>query len=611
LVANPLLGVTDKWGNGTATAPNTNVTVTASVGGGVTTWALGGSIYQASVGGYMTFSNLNATVTGSAAVTGAYITFTVSNYNGVGSANIITNSSLFNIAAPTVPFTSGNLAVLQLDSASAFNTTFSVIEVNPALAGQTNPVSITPVSATGTNAMRLANTGSIGRLALSDDGTLLCFAAYMDDNSANPDETQNLNRGAGTLNYTNRFALPMTYTAPSPISLGGQPRSCATFDNVNFIVCDKGGLIFGQDSLGNGGVFNNNNNVVVRSFGGHGYVLTQKTSTIDPYNAMYGFDITESGPTVNPSFGYPLPNDQNAQDFYLISADGGATYGIVYILDNKNQTGIITKYSRISDESSPNGFSWTANGSITNKDGGDSLFVTTNGSGGAYLYYTTSPSNNVNNSIVRLTDSTGFNSPLTITSSNVVYTASGGVFLKGLTFVPQQTANSVELTPPPVLIAAAGATTNYPFSVALSPDDSTWRSAITGITVNGNNLTSGYTVQAGAIVFDPSQSTLLSPGAKTIVVNATGYSPATVMQTISVVYPITLGGVALSGGKATFSFTNSSGLGFSVLATNDLTAPIATWPVVGTPVEGPAGTYNYTNSTPATNGQQFYILRQP
>jgi hypothetical protein len=83
------------------------------------------------------------------------------------------------------------------------------------------------------------------------------------------------------------------------------------------------------------------------------------------------------------------------------------------------------------------------------------------------------------------------------------------------------------------------------------------------------------------------------------------------MQTISVVYPITLGGVALSGGKATFSFTNSSGLGFSVLATNDLTAPIATWPVVGTPVEGPAGTYNYTNSTPATNGQQFYILRQP
>jgi hypothetical protein len=72
-----------------------------------------------------------------------------------------------------------------------------------------------------------------------------------------------------------------------------------------------------------------------------------------------------------------------------------------------------------------------------------------------------------------------------------------------------------------------------------------------------------------------------------------------------------LGGAGFAGGKLTFSFTNITGLSYSVLATNNLTAPVTNWPVVGTAVEGPAGTYRFTNSTPATNGQQYYILRQP
>jgi hypothetical protein len=64
-------------------------------------------------------------------------------------------------------------------------------------------------------------------------------------------------------------------------------------------------------------------------------------------------------------------------------------------------------------------------------------------------------------------------------------------------------------------------------------------------------------------------------------------------------------------GKLTLAFTNYTGLSFSVLATNNLAAPIATWPLVGHPIESPAGSgnYHFTNS-PATNGQ-FYILRQP
>ncbi len=72
-------------------------------------------------------------------------------------------------------------------------------------------------------------------------------------------------------------------------------------------------------------------------------------------------------------------------------------------------------------------------------------------------------------------------------------------------------------------------------------------------------------------------------------------------------------GVKLTGGKLTFSFTNATGLSFSVLATNDLTAPKTNWPVVGPAVESPAGSgkYQFTNSIPATNSRLYYILRQP
>jgi hypothetical protein len=39
---------------------------------------------------------------------------------------------------------------------------------------------------------------------------------------------------------------------------------------------------------------------------------------------------------------------------------------------------------------------------------------------------------------------------------------------------------------------------------------------------------------------------------------------------------------------------------------------VATWPVVGTAVESPAGSGNYqVTNGPATNGAVFYILRQP
>jgi hypothetical protein len=716
LTANPVLTISDKYGNGT-TNPYANVSVTASVGAGA--WTLGGALTQPSVNGVIAFTNLSATVNGSSAVANATITFNMSGYAPLS----VTNSAKFNIGAPPVPFTAGNLAVLQIDTV-ANNTTFSIVEVPPSIASQTAPLNIVPISATGTNALRLSSSATTGRLALSDDGTLIGFAAFADGSAATPDETLNLSRAAAALNSSNQLVMGLSYDSISPG--GSQARAaCILGDDYNWIVDDKGGLY--QGNTNSGTIPNPNlnayNNVVVKTFGGIPYVETQKTANGLVIPVVYALMNDGSG-----NYSVTVPNnlttDPVASDFYLISTNGGTTYDILYVCDQVSSSqGVINKFSWVAgaDVNNPNGqYGWAANDSITNTTGVDGLFATTNGNGGVYLFYTTGGGGTAANSIMRLTDASGWNHPINIISSNLIYTASKTVSIKGLTFVPQTVANVTPLIPPPILTAQTFAQTNSSFTVTNTPDDPAWRSGITGITVNGSLLapTAYDLTHPGKIVFDPTQSALLQiPGSKTILVSATGYSLGSVTQLLAgaaaklaittqakapaadggvltnqpvlavqdqfgnavassasiVAAPVqgtwtlggtttkaassgtakfsnltafantavngatiaytssgltgvtnaafnipapvisTLGGVALTlNGQLAFSFSNSTALSFSVLGTNNLAAPVSTWPVVGHPVENPAGSgsYQYTNSS-TTNAEYFYILRQP
>jgi hypothetical protein len=709
LTANPVFLVSDQYGNG-ATNPFPNVTITAAVGG-AGGWTLGGDIQQASTNGLIAFTNLTATVNGSSPVSGAYLTFTVVGYG----ATLTTNSTSFNIGAPPVPFTPGNLAVVQIDTL-ANNTTFSIIEVNPSTASQTAPVNIVPISATGTNALRQSSSGSTGRLALSDDGTLLSFAAFADGSSATPDETLNLNRAAAALNYTNL----LTIGAYTSISLGGsQARAaCVLDDDSTWIAVDKGGLY--ESYFGGGNVadpnLNNFNNVVVKTFGGSPWVETQKAVSGQNIPVVYELGLDPDTSLYDVTFGNNLTTDQYATDFYMVSTNGGASYDILYIADQVSATnGVINKFSLV-------GGNWTANGSFTNSTGIDGLFATTNGDGGVNLFFTTGSGGSKSNSIVRVTDAAGWSQNISITSSNVLYTAAGSTSLKGLTFVPQGTTNAVQPIPPPVLTAQSGASVSGTFAVTNAPADPAWHGAITGITVNGSSLpTAAYDItQAGKLVFNPTQSPLLqTPGSKTIVISATGYSATSIVQALAsgpaaqlavttqpaapigdgaalAAQPVvqvedlygnvvtnstagitaaaaqatwTLGGTttkaavsgivtftnltafstsaitgatlsftaagstgatsasfnipapiqslltgaAISGGKLAFAFTNLTGLSYSVLATNNVTAPVATWPVIGSATESPAGSghYQFIDPNSATNSPQFYRLRQP
>ena len=83
LTANPVMGITDQYGNGT-TNPYANFTVTASVSDSAA-WTLGGSTVQQPFTAIAAFTDLSATVTGSTAVSGAAIQFTITGYTNSAS----------------------------------------------------------------------------------------------------------------------------------------------------------------------------------------------------------------------------------------------------------------------------------------------------------------------------------------------------------------------------------------------------------------------------------------------------------------------------------------------------------------------------------------------
>ena len=136
------------------------------------------------------------------------------------------------------------------------------------------------------------------------------------------------------------------------------------------------------------------------------------------------------------------------QDFYFISSgSNGSINDELYLLAASSTTaGTIYKYSLVSG-------SWTANGSYATSFGGFGLCAAKNGSG-AVLYVTTGTGATAANSVIKLTDAAGYNSPISITTGNNVtlYTAAAGTTMKGIAFAPTCTA-------PTAMVRSADSTT--------------------------------------------------------------------------------------------------------------------------------------------------------
>ena len=592
LITQPVVTVQDQFGN---TVTTSTAVILASVGSGA--WTLGGATNQTAVGGVAGFTNLSATVNGLAEVDGATISFTAPGLNPVTSTGL-------KILAPPTAFTPGNLAVLQADSAATQNSTLTILELSPA-SQNTSPVNTVPISATGAQALRNSGSaGSTGRLADSDDGTLLAFAAFASGSSAVTDETTITNRVAGTLDAKDHLTWQCAYVGIS----GNQARGATSRDNLTWFISDKGGIY----TNGLVAPANTNNVRSIRSFGGTVYVLSQDTtviSTVSPTGA--GLTGLTDGAGAN------LPTDGNAVDFYLISSRNNGTYDILYYLDATNATaGAIYKYSL---QASGNG--WLPNGSWPTANGGDGFCAATNGTGGASLYYTTGSGGTANNSVVGLTDSAGWNASINLTATNTLYTAGLAATLKGIAFapVPAPAAPAVTMLAASNITAGSailfawvnpqGAPTTNAFFCNTNPGASATYYNVGTILLPAGQVPVSISNLVAGLLPGKNYNYYVDAGNSVGLYDGSGAMGS--FTTLAIAPPL-LAGVQFNGSNFGFAFTNTTGASFSVLATNDLTAPRATWPVVGQAIESPAGSGNFQFADPvATNPVTFYLLRQP
>ncbi len=499
------------------------------------------------------------------------------------------------------PFTAGNLAVIQAD-ASANNTTCSVIELSPATAGQT-PANIIAIDGTSVSALRFSGSASsTAYLSRTDDGTLLTFNGANNTNTSSNVNTLNP-RGVGTLGSAGTFTLQTTYTGGS----GNQTRSSTSLDNSIWFIADQGGIYTnGSISASPSG-----NIRAIRVFDGVVHIVQSAGTTI------VSTVSAPSGGTITGLPGLPAPTGAE-QDFYLVSSgSNGSTLDVLYVLSATSSTaGTIAKYSLVSG-------TWTANGSYTTAFGGFGLAAAKSGAG-AVLYVSTGNGATTNNSVLKLTDTAGFNSAISITTGDNVtlYTATGSKIVKGVAFAPVNIRPSGALSAVSTTYGAASSETSFAVSaVGLTADLLvTAPSGFEVSTTSGAGFAgsvslspSGGTVADTTIFVRLASTTGAGSHSGNVTLTSTGVAAQNVAMPASVVNPaaLTIAGVSavskpydgtttatLSGTAAYVGLVN--GESFSVTGT-----PVANF---DTAAVGTGKTVTVTGYTPPTTN---YTVTQP
>ena len=553
LVTQPELVIVDQYNNITSSGTAGVVASVTATPNGAWSFGAGSGVTVVLTNGISVFTNLSAT--SSAAVSGANITFSVTGltYSPLTSSN-------FNIPAPsTSGFTPGDLAVEQEDLVTA-NSTFSMLELSSKVSNSV-PFNIFPVPATGSNALRQTSSASAGRLADSDDGTLVCFSAALTGDSTVSDVTALNPRGAGTFDYKGNYVLQTTYLGDGQDT--DQARSAVTIDDTNFYMGDKGGVFMNDETTNNayiGYTAANGANVrSLKSFGGTVYALQQEGGS-DPTATVIaivpqplGSPAPIPGAPANGSQSlFPLEGflpDGNVLDFYMLrSGNNGNIYDVVYYIDGTNTTsGAIYKYyytgnidgTSLQQEWAPAGMTFSGPGEPPptpipwgTANGGDGLCAVTNVNGGVDLYYTTGGGAAPGNSVVMVHDSSAWNQPINLTATNVLYTVSSQSSLRGIAFAPVSSNSVTGFTPiKPILI-----------------------------TKNSGHIT--------------------------------GVGASATFQ---------------------FGFINAPGgsADFTVWGTTNVTTPFSHWVNLGHPVEGLPGIYQFSDSSVSTVPTRFYQITSP
>ena len=356
-------------------------------------------------------------------------------------------------------FNSSSIAIL-VAAASASNTTVSVVELNKVTPGQ-SPIQTINIPGTGSNAIRVSGSASSTLYAgNSNDKTLFSFTGANSTNTTSNANTLNP-RAVVSLNNSGSVSINTTYTGTS----GNQTRGAATIDNINWYIGDQGGFY----TNGTSSASPTGNIRSVKAFGNTVYAFTA-SSSLPPVGII-------SAPSAGTFTALPGLSNGNStrQDFYLISSgSNGSSFDILYVLDATSATaGTIFKYSLV-------GGSWVSNGSYTTSFGGFGMAAEKAGSG-AFLYISTGNGATTANNLIKLTDSNGYNSSISIDSgSNItLYSTPSGTIIKGVAFAPQ--------APAAPAISASGTLTSLN-TVYGTP------SANTSFNISGTNMLAGISV---------------------------------------------------------------------------------------------------------------------
>jgi hypothetical protein len=69
--------------------------------------------------------------------------------------------------------------------------------------------------------------------------------------------------------------------------------------------------------------------------------------------------------------------------------------------------------------------------------------------------------------------------------------------------------------------------------------------------------------------------------------------------------------IMLPDGTFQFSFTNTPGVSFTVLGTEDLSQSVTNWTVVGAPIEVAPGQFQFIDTLAPNSSAKFYSVRSP
>lgn len=357
----------------------------------------------------------------------------------------------------------------------------------------------------------------------------------------------------------------------------------------------------------------------VKSYGGTVYAM-QQYSASQLATVLQIFQVSGGAEVLYPVAG--LPFDSSVLDFCMVQSGVNSNlFDTVYYIDGTNNTaGAIYKFyydPNGPDNQDNNGFpKFHLAGNWNTTNGGDGICAAKNPNGGFDIYYTTGSGGTAGNSVVMLHDAADYTNAPDIASSNVLYTVSALSTLKGISLAPVAVGTAPTVT---TLTASNLTASSATLACSVNPNGATttyWFNY--GTTAGYGSVTSTGNLAAGSspLVVASALTGLLQGTTyhyQIVAANPTGTNfGSDVTFTTLPVTPPNLSGVSIAGGAFQISFTNATGASFSVLATNDLAAPRATWPVIGQAVESPAGSgsYHFTNSAP-NGAASFYLLRQP